>query len=165
MLKDLRVLISDEGQHYRFAKADIVDQGQGLMMWLEPGQTKTSRHSDGLTFSGKAGAGQALQLSLNVPFSDIRHEFVCRVLIPSDATRLGSPYLGATANALVFPTSALHSSSSFAAELVDAEHLPYVLKAWQERPGVISAQTWVSMGAAKAIFMTILSESNLTNRR
>jgi hypothetical protein len=159
VLKDLRVLIDDEGRYYRFAKADVMDQGHGLIVWLEPNQIKTSRHSDGRTLSGEAGRGQAREQSLRVPFSDIRHELVCCIPIPSDATITGKPFSGTTGKAFVFPSSALRSNSSFAAELADAEDLPHVLRAWEAHPGVVSAQTWVSSGAGKALVLTIVSES------
>jgi hypothetical protein len=82
VLKDLRVLIDDNGRHYRFAKADVLDQGQGLVVWLEPQQIKTSRHSDGRTLSRAISGDQAREQALRVPFSDVRHEIVCYVPMP-----------------------------------------------------------------------------------
>jgi len=58
VLKNLRVLIEDDGRHYRFAKADVLDKGHGVMLWVEPNLLKTSRHSDGRTFSGGVGSGR-----------------------------------------------------------------------------------------------------------
>src|ERR1700758_3869998 len=135
----IRILAKDGQAHYRFGSVDRLDDGSGVMLWLQHSQQKVSRHSDGKTWIRTAGSGMQTQPSLRVPFSDIAHEVVHDVQIPSDLTYRTRQFHGNTDGAFVFSSTVLNHNPRFAAELVDPAMLPAALDAWRRNPGYVSA--------------------------
>ena len=118
-LKDLRILVSDGSEYRSYAKVDVLDSGNGLMIYDYQTRTKLSVHSDGKDFSRVAGSGQHPTPSTSVPFSDIQHRAVRRVSIPAESLVQLPRYTGPVDGCIVFSSTVFPSNGTFAAEVVD----------------------------------------------
>jgi hypothetical protein len=152
------VLVRDEDTYYKYAKVDWLDEGQGLFLYDYHIGEKLSRHSNGNVYRRPAGAGQHVPPTTAVPFSDITHEVVKQVPIPSNVSvGLEQCSRATPSNAFVFSSTALQSNATFAAELVDDSLLSNVLQAWQNHPDYVSAQTCRANNLGKNVVLTVLS--------
>ena len=154
----IRVLAKDQQTHYRFGTVDRIDDGSGLMVWLQHSAEKVSRHSDGKTWIRTAGAGERTEPSIRVPFSNITREVVHAVQIPSDLTYRTKPFHGKTDNAFVFSSTVLNHNPTFAAELVDPTVLPAAMEEWRRNPRYVSAQTCSTGWGGKTLILTVLHD-------
>ena len=158
LLSDLRVLVKDQDRYYTYAKVDVLDGGNGLMLYDYYTGEKVSRHSDGRVWSRKGGGGSQTAPTTAIPFSDIEREAVRAVAIPSDATRELPLYKGDPANAFIFSSTVLSSHGRFAAEVVADAILEPTLSAWRQHPDYLSAQTWQRTGTGKTVILTVLNQ-------
>ena len=157
-LSKLLILVRDGGKLFKYAKADLLDGGNGLLLYDYQTREKVSRHSDGNVFSRVAGSGHHPQPTTTLPFSEIRHEVVRTVPIRSDATfNLPLCERRRSSNAFVFSSTVMRSNGTFAAEVVDETQLPEVLAAWQDHPDFVSAQTCRPTGHGKTVILTVLN--------
>ena len=96
------ILAESDGTLYKAGKVATLDSGKGVMVYAWG--TKVSRHANGKVYAGPVGSGEAREVSLEVPSSDITTEEIHRTAIPSDLTFRLEPYSGQQAeSAFVFP--------------------------------------------------------------
>ena len=157
-LTDLRILAHDGTDHFSYAKVDLLDQGNGLLVYDYVTGEKLSRHSNGNVFTRIPGSGTYPPPTTTVPFSQIQHEIVRRVAIPSTATHQLPRYTGDPSDAFVFSSTVLRSDGWFAAEVVDDAQLQATLAAWRAQPDYVSAQTWRPTGTGKTVVLTVLNQ-------
>jgi len=157
-LSDLRILAQEGSRFFKYAKVDLLDGGNGLLIYDYQTREKLSRHSDGKTFSRVPGSASQPPPTTSVPFSQIKREVVKWVSIPSDATLRMSTYSGDTKKSFIFSTTVLKSNGAFAAEVVDSAALEPALDAWKNHPDYVSAQTYRDTGTGKAVILTILNK-------
>jgi len=154
----IRILAKDQQTYYRFGTVDHLDDGSGVLLWLQHSAEKVSRHSDGKTWIRTVGAGEQTLPSVRVPFSDITQEVVHAVQIPSDLTYRTKPFRGKTEDAFVFSSTVLNHHPTFAAELVDPAMLPAAMDAWRRNPRYVSAQTCSTGWGGKTLILTVLHD-------
>ena len=157
-LNKLRIVADDHGTLYSYAKVDLLDQGNGLLIYDYESGEKLSRHSDGTAYSRVPGSTSPPSITTSVPFSQIEHEVVRSVEIRSDATNRLPLYQGGRDHAFVFSSTVLQSRGAFAAEIVDEAHVDVVLEAWRLHPLYRSAQTCLATGTGKAVVLTVLNQ-------
>lgn len=158
-LSEFRILCEDEDDWYKFAKLAWLDDGDGVLLWEYGPQRKLSRHKDGNTYDGVVGEGSARSVTTRIPFSEIKHEEIRNVGIPSNLTQDLDP-LGREPGPkdFTFSSTVLRASSAtFAAEIVDDQNKRAVLDLWQKHPDYVSAQTAVSNEAGKSLVLTVLN--------
>lgn len=157
-LSKLRILVRDGHHYYTYAKVDLLDDGNGLLIFDYLSKEKVSVHADGKTFTRTAGAARHPLTTTSVPFSEIGRQIVRAVPIPSDATYRLAPYSGDVSGAFVFSSTVMNSRGSFAAEVVDNSYLAAAIDAWAHHPHYVSAQTYRPTGTGKAIILTVLNQ-------
>jgi hypothetical protein len=157
-LSKLPIVAKDGEGLYSYAKVDLLDSGNGLMIYDYYTKEKLSRHSDGKVYKRVVGVGGDASPTTSLPFSQIQHEQVRTVPIPVDATAKLPPFKGNPASAMVFSSTVLSSNGTFAAEIADATQLQRVLRAWQAHPDYVSAQTWQPTGTGKVVILTVLNQ-------
>ena len=157
-LSKLRILAQEGSRFFKYAMVDLLDSGNGLMIYDYQTREKLSRHSDGKSFSRVAGSGSKPQATTSVPFSQIKREVVKWASIPSDATLRMSTYSGDTEKCFIFSSTVLKSNGAFAAEVADTSALQPVLEAWKNHPDYVSAQTYRATGTGKTVILTILNK-------
>jgi hypothetical protein len=157
-LSKLRILARDGDRFFSYAKVDLLDGGNGLLIYDYHSGEKLSRHSDGKTFTRVPRSGASPAPTTSVPFSQIKREMVRTVSIPVDATQRMSTYSGDPSKSFVFSSTVLRSNGAFAAEVVDTAELPAVLETYRNRSDYVSAQTYHPTGTGKTVLLTILNE-------
>ena len=157
LLSNLPILVKDGERYFKYAKVDLLDGGQGLLIYDYQTREKISRHADGKTYTRVVGTHSKPSPTTTVPFSQVQREVVRSVPIPSDATVRGSTFRGDVSKALIFSSTVLSSNGTFAAEIVDGGQLKAVLTSWQHHPDYVSAQTYRPAGAGKAVILTVLN--------
>ena len=157
-LSKLRILVQDGDRFFSYAKVDLLDAGNGLLIYDYASGEKLSRHSDGRTFARVPGSGANPPPTTSVPFSQIRREVVRAVSIPVDVTQRMSTYSGDTTKCFVFSSTVLPSNGTFAAEVVDSGEVEPVLETWRNYPDYVSAQTYRPTGTGKTVILTILNK-------
>ena len=133
-LSKLPILVKEGDRYYKYAKVDLLDGGNGLLIYDYHSGEKVSRHSDGNVYARIPGTGSSLAPTTTIPFSQIEREVVRSVPIPSDTTVRGSTYSGDVSRALVFSSTVLRSNGTFAAEIVADAQLVPVLASWRNHP-------------------------------
>jgi len=83
-LSKLRILVRDADRYYSYAKVDLLDGGNGLLVYDYYTGEKLSRHSDGRVYSRTPGSGSQPAPTTTVPFSNIQQEVVRAVPIPPE---------------------------------------------------------------------------------
>lgn len=159
-LPEFRVLCgTEDDEHYRYAKIDWLDDGDGVLMYEYGPERKLSRHEDGNTFDGVVGQEIDRSATTRIPFSDIEREEIRNVRIPSDLTQNLERLNGSPGpHDFTFSSTVLNAShATFAAEIVDDRNREAVLDLWQEHPDYVSAQTAVSNEAGKSLVLTVLN--------
>jgi hypothetical protein len=157
-LSNLRILAKEGSRFFKYAKVDLLDGGNGLLIYDYCSREKLSRHSDGRQFARVPGVAGGPDPTTSVPFSQIRREVVKEVAIPSNATERMSTYSGDAKKCFVFSSTVLSSNGTFTAEVVDSAELQPVLDAWKNHPEYVSAQTHRPTGTGKTVVLTILNK-------
>lgn len=159
-LSDLRILVHDQerSELRRYAKVDLLDGGNGLMIYDYESRTKLSLHEDGTVYERTAGAGEHTAPGTTIPFSKIQQQTVRQVSIPPDSLTRLPVYTGNPEGHLVFSSTVFPSNGTFAAEIVDDSRVAETRAAWETRPDYVSAQTWRPTGTGKTVFLTILNQ-------
>ncbi len=157
-LSKLPILVQDGDRYFKYAKVDLLDGGNGLLIYDYPTGEKVSRHADGKVYARVPGVGSGAGPSTSVPFSKIQHEIVREVAIPSDATVRGTTFRGDFSKAFIFSSTVLNSRGTFAAEIVADASLEPVLNSWRQHPAYVSAQTYRATGTGKTVILTVLNQ-------
>ena len=157
-LSNLRILAKDGSRFFKYAKVDLLDGGNGLLIYDYYSNEKLSRHSDGKRYARVPGVAGGPQPTTSVPFSQIKREVVKEVAIPANATERMSTYSGDAKKCFVFSSTVLSSNRTFTAEVVDSGELDPVLAAWKNHPEYVSAQTYRPTGTGKTVVLTILNK-------
>jgi len=157
-LSKLRVLVADTIGYRSFAKVDLLDDGNGLLVYDYASGTKLSAHSDGKEYRRVPGVGTPTTPTTSIPFSDILHRKVYEAPIPPHSLETLPPYSGTTQNAFVFSSTVFPSNGTFAAEVADDSRLSAVLDGWGRHPDYVSAQTWRPTGTGKHVILTLLNK-------
>ena len=156
-LSKLRILVQDGTGYRSFAKVDLLDAGNGLLLYDYGTGLKLSAHSDGREYRRVPGVGAATTPTTSIRFSDIAHRTVYEAPIPPCGLESLPPYQGPTENAFVFSSTVFPSNGTFAAEIADDRRLTAVLEGWKQHPDYVSAQTWRPTGTGKNVVLTVLN--------
>ncbi len=163
-LKNMRILVEDNGQYYKVGKVDTTDEGRNVYVTLD-NTYKASRHGDGNVWAGPIDRSNSSGRShtLCCPTSDITQEVLCNVALSSDLTVRGTPYDGpkiTDGSAFTFSSTALASSNvAFGAQIVDNGQLSACLEALHQSPGVVSASTYRETGLGKSVVLWVSHSS------
>ena len=156
-LRKIPVFVRDGESFYKYATIDWLDSGNGVMVHNQASGEKLSRHSNGNTFARVPGSPGGTR-STSVPFSDIEHEIVTQVPIPSSFTWGRRPWTKALpGGAVTFSSTVLESRGTFVAEVAAEHRLAGVVAAYEHHPCFLSAQTHHDNGLGKTLVVSILN--------
>jgi hypothetical protein len=135
----------------------------GALAWSDrdvyirhPGGGKDSRHNNGVTYLTATGDSRTSQL--RVPTSDVTHEVVNFIQLPS--SEAAEPLRGSIkATDLVLNTTSVGTTPRLAVEIVANTYLPAVLAAWQTHSTVSSVQTLVDKGLGQTLVVALAPSS------
>ena len=118
---------------------------------------KDSRHSDGATYITSTEEHRPLEL--RVPTSDVTHERINFLSLPSSSSEppvLPSPIKGTD---LVLHTSSVGTAPRLAVEIAANAELPTILSAWQGRSDVSSINTLVDKRLDQTLIVALAPPS------
>ena len=161
MLKNIRILIEDDGAFYKVGKVDAIDDGKGVIVYFDG--TKMSRHEDGRTWIGPVGEGGERPVEVRVASSNITTETICECPIPSDITTYAKQYHGDPGKRSFTMSSAVlaHENAAIAFEIANVQYVDEVRQKWEDYSGVESASTYIDKGFDQFMIMAVRHSTGL----
>jgi hypothetical protein len=139
-----------------YGSVEWAADGRGVYL-RQPSGAKTSRHGDGATYLTSTDASRRLET--RVPTSDITHERVNFITLPSSMPE--PPVLSGEIRStdLVLHTSSIGTSPQLAVEIAANRFLPEVLAAWQAQSTVGSICTCVDKQLDQTLIVALAPSS------